>query len=242
MEHADYIAALRRDGEGFVRAAREADLATTVPSCPDWTVADLVWHVAEVHDFWCAVARERMSDPDGYQQPPRPGDDGLVDLAAANARALADVLEAADPATPVWTWADRKDIGFISRRMAQETAVHRVDAELAIGRPEPIEAELASDGIDEFLEHFTDSIVQGSTPVDGTVHLHCTDVAGEWLVRCAADGGLTFSREHAKGDAAVRGPASGLLNVLWRRQPLSTVEVIGDAGIAAAFVARTRLD
>ena len=242
MDHADYVAAIRRDGEGFVRAAREAELTAQVPSCPAWTVADLVWHLAEVHDFWCTVARERMTDPDQYREPPRPTDDGLVDLASANYRALADVLEAGDPTTPVWTWADRKDLGFIARRMAQETAVHRVDAELVIDRPQPIDAELASDGIDEFLEHFTDSIVAGSIPVDGTVHLHCTDVAGEWLVRCSPDGALTFSREHAKGDAAVRGTASDLLTVLWRRQPLSTVEVIGDAGVAEGFVARTRLD
>ena len=48
------------------------------------------------------------------------------------------------------------------------------------------------------------------------------------------------TREHAKGDAAVRGPAHDLLMVLWRRQSLDTVEVIGDRAVAERLIARTR--
>ena len=80
-----------------------------------------------------------------------------------------------------------------------------------------------------------------AVPVDGSVHLHCTDVEGEWLVTADADGADVVTREHAKGDAAVRGPAHDLLMVLWRRQPLDTVEVIGDRAVAERLIARTRL-
>ena len=38
--------------------------------------------------------------------------------------------------------------------MAQETAVHRLDAERAAGREHAIDAELAADGVDEFLFEF----------------------------------------------------------------------------------------
>ena len=73
-----------------------------------------------------------------------------------------------------------------------------------------------------------------------TIHVHCTDADGEWLI-VLADGEMRVTREHAKGDAAMRGPAHDLLLVLWRRQPLDTVDVIGDRAVAERLVARTDL-
>jgi hypothetical protein len=49
-------------------------------------------------------------------------------------------------------------------------------------------------------------------------------------------------REHSKGDCAIRGPASDILLALWRRQPLSNCDVVGDADVAARFVAHTNLE
>jgi hypothetical protein len=102
---------------------------------------------------------------------------------------------------------------------------------------------LASDGIDEFLEFFAGHAGQAKPddPLGGSVHLHCTDVAGEWFVVDGADGALVVTREHAKGDCAMRGPASDLIFALWRRVPLERVDVIGNAELAAKFVDRTRL-
>ena len=74
------------------------------------------------------------------------------------------------------------------------------------------------------------------------MHLHCTDVAGEWFVVDGPDGGLITTREHAKGDCALRGSASDLIFALWRRLPLERIDVIGDAELAARFIDRTRLD
>jgi hypothetical protein len=42
-------------------------------------------------------------------------------------------------------------VGFWARRMALETVVHRVDAEQARGAVAPVDAALATDGIDEIL-------------------------------------------------------------------------------------------
>ena len=63
-----------------------------------------------------------------------------------------DTREALDPGTPAWTWGHRQDVGFTSRRVAQETAVHCWDALTAIDCSEPIDRTLAVDGIDEFLD------------------------------------------------------------------------------------------
>ena len=90
--------------------------------------------------------------------------------------------------------------------MTHETAVHRVDAERAAGREHRIDAELAADGVDEFLVPLpAPTTVEDAPPLDGTVHVHCTDVDGEWIVGTADDGTSVVRREHAKGDAAVRG-------------------------------------
>jgi hypothetical protein len=62
-------------------------------------------------------------------------------------------------------------------------------------------------------------------------------VAGEWLVVPQLDGELFVTREHAKGDCAIRGSASDINVALWRRLPQSSLEVIGNADVAAQFLA-----
>ena len=63
----------------------------------------------------------------------------LLARCRAGVEHLASTLAAADPAAPVWTWARQKDAGFVIRHQAQETAVHRWDAEHAAGRAFSIE-------------------------------------------------------------------------------------------------------
>ena len=243
MERAKYLEALRRDSAALREAAAAAGAAASIDACPGWTTVDLVWHIGEVHHFWATVVGDRLSSSKDYTDPPRPeSDEGVFAFAADAARILDDVLTTTDPATRVWTWSNQHDVAFVVRRMAQETAVHRVDAERAAGRDHRIEPELASDGVDEFLVHFLPDTLKDAPALDGTVHVHCTDVEGEWLVTTGGDGAYAVTREHAKGDAAVRGPAHDLLMVLWRRRPLGTVEVLGDNAVAARLVARTNLE
>ncbi len=241
MQTSEFIAALDRDSTAFVDACEVAGLTTLVPSCPGWTVADLLWHLTEVHDFWGTIVAERLTDWKSYEQPPRPVDEGLAGMYRQGRDDLVATLGAADPVMPVWTWADDKSAGFVIRRMAQETAVHLWDATEAAGMVNPLEATLASDGIDEFLNCFLSDAAEGAVAVAGSVHLHCADVPGEWTVR-ETDEGFTVAREHSKGDCAIRGSASDILLVLWRRVPLSTCDVVGDADVAARFIARQSLN
>jgi uncharacterized protein (TIGR03083 family) len=241
MEPAQYLDALRRDSTALVAAARRADPAAAVASCPGWSPEDLAWHIGEVHWFWASVVRDRIS-PDAYAEPERPPTaEGVFDFAGEAARLLEEALARTDPETPVWTWSEQHNAGFVIRRMAQETAVHRVDAERAAGGDHRIDPDLAADGVDEFLTHFLRWVADDAQPVGGSVHLHCADAPGEWTVSIGADGSTTVVREHSKGDAALRGDAHDLLMVLWRRAPLDSVEVIGDRGVAERFVARTSL-
>jgi uncharacterized protein (TIGR03083 family) len=242
MEIAELMAALARDSAAFVEACEVAGLTTPVVPCPGWTVADLLWHLTEVHDFWKTVVAEKLSDPGSYTQPPRPVAEGLAGLYRRGRLELLEALTHADPRDAVWTWSGDHTVAFVTRRMAQETAVHLCDAADAAGISNPIDAHLASDGIDEFLTHFLGDSKPGVDPVGGSVHLHCGDVAGEWTVRPTDDGKFNVAREHSKGDCAIRGRASDILLALWRRAPLAACDVVGDVEIAARFVASTSLN
>ena len=242
MDKPEFLAALSRDGEGLLAACERAGVASEVPSCPGWSVADLAWHVGRVLDFWSTIVGDRRDTWEGYEAPTQPADDEVIAFARDRLAHALQVMGAADPAQGNWTWSSDHTAGFVTRRLAQEIAVHRWDAEQAAGRDHAIEAELASDGIDEFLHHFRDEADIDAAPVAGSVHLHCTDVAGEWTVRLSDDGTAAVTREHAKGDAAIRGAANDILLVLWRRRPLSTVDVVGDAAVATRFVAFPSLE
>ena len=97
--------------------------------------------------------------------------------------------------------------------------------------------EQASTSIDDFLHTILNT---GEGDVGGSVHIHCTDVAGEWTI-LESDSGFVVSREHAKGDCAIRGAALDILAVITRQASLLSVDVVGDADVAARFVAASTL-
>ncbi len=238
MDPARLIASLVADSEALVAACEAAPADIRVPACPEWTPADLLWHSAEVHHFWSSIVAGLLQSPESYVGRQRPADADLPSLYRSDAARTSTVLRAADPAATVWTWAGPHDVAWVTRRMAHETAVHRWDAQAAVGTPAPLDAELASDGIDEFLHVFLPWGADEHT-LSGSAHLHCTDVAGEWTVRPLDGAAPSVSREHTKGDCALRGPASDLLLALWHRIDIGALDVVGDAAVAASFLAYT---
>jgi uncharacterized protein (TIGR03083 family) len=242
IDRAALLATLRDDAAGLLEAARRADPDARVPCCPAWSTSDLVWHIGNVHDFWAGVVRDGARPTPGRHV--RPDDHGaLLAFAAGGAAELQRVLAEADPAAPSWNWTgEDQTVAWVVRRMAHETAVHRVDAERAAGGDHRIRADIAADGIDEYLaSHLAARRVDGDgapLPLAGSVHLHCTDADGEWTIT-PDDGGFSIARDHAKADAALRGDANDLLLVLWRRLPLDAVTVFGDSGLADDFVTDT---
>ena len=132
-------------------------------------------------------------------------------------------------------------IGWWRRRQALETAVHRWDAELTADRDaHPLDADLAVDGIEELLLEFLPrwKDTDQAKAMTGTLHLHSTDAESEWTVDMDASPPVV-RREHAKGDAAIRGPASSLYLWLWNRTGAdsSDLEVFGSAAVVEAWQA-----
>jgi uncharacterized protein (TIGR03083 family) len=240
METQQLIDQLAHNSGRLADAAAAAGTDADVPTCPGWTVTDLLDHCVR-GDSWARTIAEQGRAGSTERVLPVDTDpslqgDALVQAFRASAQALVAALSAISPDTPVWTFSSTdRTAAFWQRRRAQETAVHRVDAESAAGTPTPIDTTLAADGIDEFLTVFLPRLADNFGDVgEATVHLHCTDVEGEWLV-ARRDGVLTVTAEHAKGDVAARGRASDLLLFLWGRTPADALEVFGDADLLARF-------
>lgn len=250
----DAIAHLRTDAVRFLEVVTDHGFDHDVPSCPGWDLGDLAWHLGTVWNRWGQIVAENVTTLEGVQAldtPVRPIDDALlIDWIAAAHTAMFSALAGSTDDQRVWTWTGaNRSTKWVERRMTQETAVHRWDAANAVGIPYEVPVAVAADGIDEYLMWFAGRrISDGALAVDGSVHLHCTDVdtgvsegadarsdvGGEWLVSRLDTNGIAFTREHAKGDAAVRGRAHDLLMWLWRRDA-GPVEILGDAGVAERF-------
>jgi uncharacterized protein (TIGR03083 family) len=234
MEPAQYLDSLARDSELLADAAEAAGPGADVTGCPGWNVEDLLRHCAS-GDLWARTIVETGNRASHDLPADAPTGAGLVPYFREGARALVQSLAATDPTASVWTFAAAdRTAGFWYRRRAQETSVHRFDAQTAAGDAGPIAAELAVDGIDEFLTVFLPRLADAVATDGETLHFHCTDVEGEWLI--ARDGDeVRVTREHAKGDVAARGSASDLLLFIWGRVPASRLEVFGDAAALDRF-------
>jgi uncharacterized protein (TIGR03083 family) len=234
----DALQAIRNDGVALIDLVEFHDPNLPVASCPGWTLGDLAWHIGEVWDFWSRVVEEHMTDLDTVKkitEPPKFSGDALLEWVTASHTAIYAALVDARPEREVWTWTGQnQNVAWVRRRMALETAVHRWDAAHAVGQPDDIDAVIAADGIDEFLTYFTNVKGIDGEPLGGTVHLHCTDTPGEWYISSMNEDGIDFTREHTKGDVAIRGKASDLLLWIWRRDA-GTVDVVGDTELAARF-------
>ena len=151
VDREGYLETLEADSRLLAEAAAR-DLTAAVPCCPGWTVRDAVEHVAEVYEHKLAAIERGGERPEPWP-PAWPADRDPLDWFADARERLLDTLTRTDPAAPSWTWwPPDQTAGFWLRRMAQETAVHRVDVEAATGAAAPVDAALALDGIDEVLE------------------------------------------------------------------------------------------
>ncbi|MEU6089793.1 maleylpyruvate isomerase family mycothiol-dependent enzyme [Streptomyces sp. NPDC047085] len=223
----DHRTAVAAETTRFVAAVKDADLATAVPSCPGWTLTDLVRHTGSVQRWFSVLLRARIQEPPrtrdvDLQLPDQEG--GYADWLAESATVAADAFAATDPDLPMWAWGADQHARFWARRMLFETLLHRVDAELALGLRPTIDRPLAVDGIDEFLVNlpyatfFAPKVADLRGP-DRTIRFRATDGGEAWVVRLRPDGfGLdTAHPATAPADATVQGTAADLLLLVYGR-------------------------
>ncbi|OEU90730.1 hypothetical protein DB35_02235 [Streptomyces abyssalis] len=231
MDPSRYLGCLAADF-ARLRAVAPADLTAAVPSCPGWTVADLTRHVAEVYLHKTLAIREG-AEPEPWP-PDELADEEPVALLDRTYAGLLEEFAAHKPDDPAGSWyTPDRTVGFWFRRMAQETLIHRIDAELGAGLPvAPVPADLAVDGVDELLKVFVAygvaewgayfTGILSASP--GRTYAVRTDGAA-WRVRTgsglfAVEGGPGASAPEGSGavDVTVSGPPEALLRRLWNRE------------------------
>lgn len=248
----DHLAHLRTESARFARVLAGADPGAPVPSCPDWSAADLLWHLGEVQHFWGTVVRDRLTDPSEYAQPVRPErHTELHDFFTTASAMLIEALATTPDDVPVWTWltADRS-VGFVRRRQAHEALIHRLDAELTADTITDVDPELATDGVLEIIEWMLGAPPWATTTVDGPIgRLIASDTGAQWLVQVgkasgtSPTGGTTYTDEPVgclvdggEPSFEIAGTARDLDAWLWNRPPVSTITRTGDTTAFAAVI------
>ena len=255
LDFPTYLEHIRAESARFHDVLAACDPAAPVPSCPEWTAADLLWHMVGVQDWWgwCVDNRPKSADG-GYPEPERPQTyDEMLQRYREAADHLVAALEKADPKEEAWTWkADEHTVGFIYRRQAHEALIHRVDAELAAGVPvSDLDPALAADGVEEVL-----SVMYGGCPpwgsfsgLDHYLRVDIDDVdESVWVQLGMFSGTDPASGEHydeedisvvadpgREPDAVIGGTAQALDLRLWRRGDGAETHLAGDLAIVDRF-------
>lgn len=242
MDRPAYLEAVEANGR-LIASTAPGILDVAVPSTPGWAVEDVVGHVGAVHRRVADRVRRGSTTVDDVVNVTVPAGDRVVPWFEDGLAALVEVLAAVDPDRPVWNWTrDRpQTAAFWPRRMAHETAVHRVDVQLARGAVDPVDPELASDGVDEYFEVSLPLDLEAFPGGGEAVVVRATDGNAEWTVT-ALPGRASIGRGgSARPATTLSGGASDLLLVLWRRLGVDAVDVSGDRALAERFIAAADL-
>ena len=217
-----------------ITALASEDTQGPVPHIADWTAKDAIIHVGSVFSFVAQSIAQNAPLSDngvaGWANDPanHPDTKKLSEWFKSNSEYLAEVVWRHLPDDEIWTTSRSiKTAAFWMRRMTQEAVMHRWDIEAVHADTNPINAELAVDGIDEFYDFFVAERLPDAFAGNGTVHLHATDADGEWMITRRNEG-IEVEKAHGKGDVAARGSASDLLLFVWNRKTHAELETFGD--------------
>lgn len=194
----DHVAVIESESARFAECIAAGDPTAQVPSCPDWDLAELAWHLTEVQHHWASIAEGLLTDTADVPDLARPSHADVHRLFLETSHRLTTALRNRDADDRCWSWHDEGwNIGWVRRRQAHEALIHRVDAELAIGERTAVDEAVAADGVDELMTNYLgDDVPEWATfTPDGTV------------VDIAIDGGRQYGL--ALGRFRGTGPESG---------------------------------
>jgi uncharacterized protein (TIGR03083 family) len=234
VDVADYIDAVAEQAEQLAVAADQAGPAVHTPTCPGWTVRDVVGHLGGVHRWATSIVRDALSEPPTGDGLATPGDDELVAWFRAGAAELVAALTDAPDDLDCWSFLPAPTPrAFWARRQAHETAIHRVDVESARGVKVAFDPAFAVNGIDELLLGFF-SRRRGRLLADPpkTLGVQPDDDAPDaaWTI-AIGPASREVTRGEARGDCVLTGAASDLYQLLWNRRGADGVTVSGDEGV-----------
>ena len=215
-------------------AVASADLDTRVPTTPKWSVRDLAHHLGTEQWYWSENVRAKNpAERSGGSLTALPPDNDLFAWLGWCTYSLISALRDAGPDSPCWAWwgdPTPHTAGAVARHQAQEAAVHRWDAEGAIGSPAPLPSQLATDGVPEFIEVMVGPDV---VALRSGVSLHATDTDESWRVGPDASGADTASTGTT---TELHATASDLVLMLYRRLAVPDTDIDGDPMLVAALL------
>jgi uncharacterized protein (TIGR03083 family) len=246
----DFRTALIEETKALGEIIRAADPSTPVPTCPGWTLNQVLKHVGRGNRWAAQIIANRMLEPLDPREvrngKPPEDPDAAIDWLNDGVQLLFGAVDHVGAEARVWTFTGPKPAGWWIRRRLHEATVHRADAVLALGDDFTIDPELAADGVSEWININTAQADPHAPPLTRglALHLHATDdglgPTGEWTITNDEDG-LNWSHDHTKGEAAVRGTVTNLLLAVTRRKTSAEagLEVFGDAAVWDGWLSRT---
>lgn len=223
------IDAIAAEGRRVSTVVASSDLDVRVPTTPEWSLRDLAHHIGTVQWYWSENVRAKNpAERSGGSPPSLPLDSDLLAWLGWCTYSLLSALRDAGSESPCWAWwgpPTPHTAGAVARHQAQEAAVHRWDVEGAVGAATPLPAELANDGVAEFIEVMVGPDVAA---LRGGVSLHAIDTGGSWKVGAERGGA---------GTAGLDATASDLVLMLYRRLPVPDADVNGDPMLVASLLA-----
>jgi uncharacterized protein (TIGR03083 family) len=204
LEFPDLLRLIDERSTAFRAAVASApSLNVPVPTCPGWTLFDLVQHLGEGRRSWAATIAAGPDAPakSASEGPAAPRErEALLAWMTASTQQLLDALREAGPDRGCWTWwgtsQSPQTCGAVARHQLQEIAVHTYDAQLTLGAPQPLPDEVALDGVDELLS--TCCATTSAWPhKPAAVDYHATE-GRSWRLWLSADGARS-SRVPAPG-------------------------------------------
>jgi uncharacterized protein (TIGR03083 family) len=247
VNHEEHCDALEVEIERFASTLEDASPSARVPSCPEWSVHDLASHLGVIHRWAQRLVATRS--PEWVGGSSMDLERGPVDATwlRRGGDTLVTTLRSADPVAEMWAWGPDHHVRWWSRRQLHETLVHRIDLELGVGTTSLVEPFLAVDAIDEFLVNL-ESAGRFSPRVrelrgdGGLLQFSATDASASWTVELRPEGFALV--DAAPPDAQLRGRATELLCVLYRRLALedSDLLVTGDRPLMDFWLSKCALE
>ena len=230
----DYLTSIETGGRALMGLLADADLDLPVPTCPGWTLRDLVEHVSGANRWVSTCVSAGLTAQERTLPPGPTARTELLEWAQGSLDELQAVLSATPPEDLVWT-PIRGALGSVwwRRKAALEVAIHRADAERALGLgPETIDPRLALAGVDEYAEEFLPLMLLAvaEPPPVTAVLLSPNDTDDSRTVSLIPAGD---DRDPGAATVVLEASASELLLWMWNRVPEGTLSVRGDDAVVS---------
>ncbi|MFB4272921.1 maleylpyruvate isomerase family mycothiol-dependent enzyme [Nonomuraea sp. GTA35] len=252
LTHEQYCDAVEAVDTRFVELVAGADPDTPLPTCPGWTLADLIKHHGTTHRWMEHLVRRRATERVWSRDVPLdlPADTAAYPAWLAGSVELSlRTLRGADPDTPNWTHGADQHVRFFPRRLLYEAVVHLADAELALDRAPRIVPSIAADGIDEFLENLPcySWVAERVSRLDRDgerLRFSSTNTDDSWLITLGNGCTWETGRDDAPATVTAHGSSGDLLLLIYGRLQPGDADrflVTGNGELLTSWLAATAL-